>query len=35
MKDFVLSMAGAGTGGTPRGRSKTCAQRDNGPTLTD
>ena len=27
--------AGAGTGGTPSGRTSTCQQRDNCPTLTD
>ena len=30
----MRSIDGAGVGGTPRGRSSTCEQRDNCPTLT-
>ena len=33
-KVSMCSMAGAGVGGTPRGRSSTCEQRDKRPTLT-
>ena len=33
-KDFVRGIAGAGVGGAPEGRSNTCEQRDNCPTLT-
>ena len=31
---FVWSVAGAGVGGTPRGRSSLCEHRGSGPTLT-